>query len=151
MTDHPADSIAADRQNLLLQEQNRVMHDELERLYKARLQLEDRLEQLGQGIDSYQRQIGDYESRLDAQAGRMAAKDRALETAGARIRELEILAHELTRQRDRESDRGTASASEQAAQIAGLESEIARLHGSVSMRIMAPLRRLRALIGGGGA
>lgn len=158
----------------LLQAQQRAMHEEMEILYNSNQRLEQRLDQLGQGLESYQAQVQDLHAEQAGIKARMADKDRAIRAAGDMIRDLETRAAQLDDQlhrvRDgaRDSDaakqRHIEALEETGAQkqqqiaaleetgtqkqqhVEALEGEIHRITTSRSFRLTAPLRGMRALV-----
>ncbi len=140
-----------------------AMQDELETIARGRQQLEARLEQMGQGLDSHQRRIDALEGDNARQKTRLAEKEAALKAAARQLAELETGFQARARAGDAETRRlgaaldnarreagETAQALEQA-RSEGRQSadELARVLGSRSYRVTAPLRWLRALLGGG--
>lgn len=103
----------------LLQAQTRFMQEEMEKLARRLLELEDRA------------------SRVETLAQRAAEKEHSLAAAGQMMRDLEAQTARLTADLAAREDR-----------IAGLQGRLDHVFGSRSYRLTAPLRRLRALIGG---
>lgn len=140
----------------LLGAQIAAMQTELETIARARQQMEARLEQMGQGLDSHQRRIDDLEGEVARRTARLAEKDGALAAAARRLAELETATGARDRDRQTEAKRlRTALTGAQAettraeTALAGARAELARVMTSRSYRMTAPLRRLRALFGGG--
>ena len=132
------ESAGRDRQEAdLLKAQNRAMMDELESLARHSQQMQDRLTQTGQGLDSAQAQIATLEAALEALRRRTADKERSLLAAGRMIEEAELRAAGLKTALERAEDKA-----------ATLRAELDRITASRSFRLTAPLRRMRALIGG---
>ena len=146
----------------LLKAQNRAMMEELESLARRRQQLEERLAQTGQGLESFKAQVAELNTAMAALRERMAQKEQALHEAGAQVVEAEArlatLKGDLDRARNDAGARiGALEAEAQTraealaaaeAEAAGLRAEIERIVSSRSFRLTAPLRRMRALIGG---
>lgn len=160
-TPDPAEAQAAARargEAELLKAQNRAMMEELESLARRRQQLEERLAQTGQGLESFKAQVAELNAAMAALRERMAQKEQALHAAGAQVVEAEARLETLKGDLDRaRSDIGALEAEAQAragalaaaeAEAAGLRAEIERIVTSRSFRLTAPLRRMRALIGG---
>lgn len=135
----------------LLKAQNRAMMEELENLARQRQAVEARLAQTSQGLESYQAQAAALESAMAGLRQRMAHKEASLQAAGAMVQELEVQAARLKDDLAGAQDRAGTLEDELAAeraQAAALRGEIDRIMGSRSFRLTAPLRRMRALLGG---
>lgn len=107
----------------LLQAQQHSMYEQMEALYREKLQLEQQLEQAGVRFASLQAQA-------EALKGRLQAKAEVLEAAGHRITGLEQVA------------------AAQAQTAAGLKAQVQKLCNSRSFRLMAPLRSARHALRG---
>lgn len=116
----------------LLQAQTRLMRSELDMVAREKLQLEQRLAQVSQGLESFRAQAEEREAELGTLRGRAADKDRGLEAAG---REMQALAA-----------RGAALE----ARAAALEARLRQVENSRSMRLTRPLRRMTSLLRGRG-
>lgn len=108
-----------DRQSLLMG-QNRAQNMELGRMSSELSQMETRLAQLNQGLDSYQVQVTSLQEELKLGKDRLADKNQLLETLAEQLRQTED-------------------------EVAGRNAEIERILNSRSMRLTAPIRRLGRL------
>lgn len=109
----------------LLENQQRSMYEQTEKLYTEKLLLEQRLDQMRQGLDSYEVQADKYQPELSKLREQLADKENALRDTEPTIQNLE-------------------------GEVAALKEENNRILGSRSVRMMAPLRRLRSLLLGRG-
>lgn len=146
----------------LLKAQNGAMMAELEALAKGRQQAEARLAQQAQGLDSFAAQVAALEVEREAQRARLAGKEQSLLEAGQMLEErdtrLQGLVEELAALRSESANARTGAVAREAAlgadlaaerqRVAALQAEIERITASRSFRLTAPLRRMRALIGG---
>ena len=105
----------------LLQAQTRFMQEEMEKLARRLLELEGRA------------------TRVETLTQRAAEKEHSLAAAGQMMRDLEA-----------QTARLSADLAARDGRIAGLQGRLDHIFGSRSYRLTAPLRRLRALIGGAG-
>lgn len=126
----------------LLQAQQRSMYEQTETLYGEKLQAEQRLEQVRQGMDSFQAQAEALQVELDRLRRRLAAKEEILNSTGTLMRDLEDINLHRMRERQRQVEDGQ----KQDHEIAVLKGELSRILGSRSFRMMAPLRRLRSTL-----
>ena len=120
--------------------QNQVMQLAMGDLTKGRQQLEQRLEQLGQGIESYQTQVSELDSEVIGLKHKLADKDRVFQEAGEIHRDLEMQTAYLTEA----LIRARAAQAEKQQQFDVLEDKLRRFMASRFYRLTAPLRRLRA-------
>lgn len=124
----------AAEERALLQAQQCSMYEQMEALYREKLQLEQQLEQAGGRFTSLQAQSGAAQAQLQAEAevlkARLRVKAEVLEAAGHRIAGLEQVA------------------AAQAQTAAGLKAQVQTLRNSRSFRLMAPLRSARHALRG---
>ncbi|WP_027256156.1 hypothetical protein [Leisingera aquimarina] len=124
----------AAEERALLQAQQHSMYEQMEALYREKLQLERQLEQAGGRFTSLQAQAEAARAQLQAETealkGRLRAKAELLGTAGHRIAGLEQVA------------------AAQAQTAAGLKAQVQKLRNSRSFRLMAPLRSARHALRG---
>ena len=108
----------------LLRSQQRSLYEQLETLYADKRQLEQRLDQMRNGLEG----MAALEARTEALTARLAAKEGALQAAGQMLVGLE---------QDLEQERKAQRAL------------VHHFETSHSYRVTAPLRRLRGMLRGG--
>ncbi|WP_217434100.1 hypothetical protein [Leisingera sp. ANG59] len=114
---------AGAEERALLQAQQRSMYEQLETLYREKLQLERQLEQA-------RGRFGSLQVEAEVLKGRLQAKAEVLAAAGARIAGLE------------------QAAGAQAENVTRLKTQMQQLRNSRSFRLMAPMRRARRALRG---
>jgi uncharacterized membrane-anchored protein YhcB (DUF1043 family) len=156
-------SIRQSRQQVsLLQAQNCVAQEEAETLNKRKIQLENaleqadeasillqqqleqRLEQLGQGLESYQVQVNKLHAQSAGLRRKIVEKERGIQGTGGMLRDLEAQATFLTEKLKRAEGRHAAKQQ----QLEALEQEMYEFTKSVPYRLTAPLRWIHALVSG---
>lgn len=139
----------------LVQAQGRAAEVEMQGLSENALLLEQRLAQMSEGMASYQAQLDQHEGEKARMTGKLGEKEAALSAAGEMMRELEVQANELNAalsQTEGElSQTRTALGAVEADRDGilhhrdGLQGRVHDLETSLSYRVTAPLRALRAL------
>lgn len=156
----------------LLRSQQQSMYQQMETLYAEKIQAEQRLVQVNNGLESsqaqikalqderqrFRNQIGSRDNDIEGLRNRMAIKEKVLQKTGRMLRDLEQTKVALEQdnaalQHVTETLRGNIASfeqnqKEQAERIGTLEAEMHRILNSRSYRLMAPLRHLRTTLKG---
>ena len=130
----------------LLQAQTRAMQEELEAMAERSHEMEAEVQSLNQGMENYQNRMAEMREHQDGLGRKLAAKEQSLNAAGRTITELES----YSRDQAQTLTRRTEDYNRLHAERSALQGELEHLVNSRSFRLTAPLRRMVALLSGGG-